>query len=126
MSYRGVRLSGSAWVGKVSRRPSWRPVDASVEIASGICKRDLIGENSPNMREGPLDFEGPSDNLAERAKKPCLIHQFSARDLFDLARSASRPGHHSLEGLEEDYRPSLVDLHVAGVVGVHEDERDAG
>jgi len=60
-------------------------VDASVEIASGICEGDLIGVNSPNMREAPLDFEGRSDNLAEKTGKPCLIHQFGACNLLHLA-----------------------------------------
>src|SRR3982074_2760255 len=78
------------------------------------------------MREAPLDFEGRRDNLAERAEKPCLIHQFCSRDLLNLAWDASRAGHHTLQGFEQDYRPGLVDLHVARVIGIHEDKGEAG
>src|SRR5438445_8751529 len=81
---------------------------------------------SPNMREAPIDFEWRRDNLAEWAEKLCLIHQFGSRDLLNLAWDPPRAGHHTLQSLEEDYGPGLIDLHVAGVIGVHQDKGDAG
>jgi hypothetical protein len=39
------------------------------------------------MREAPLDFEGRRDNLAEKAEKLCLIHQFRAGDLLHVAHA---------------------------------------
>ena len=39
------------------------------------------------MREAPLKFEGRRDNMAEKAEKPCLIHQLAGRDLPDITHS---------------------------------------
>src|SRR3954467_11557929 len=77
------------------------------------------------MREAPLDFEGRRDNLAERMKDSCLIHQFRSGDLSHLAHRRAAPRDHTLERLEKNDRARLVHLHVAGEVSVYEDEGDA-